>query len=233
MRLNQLRDVKIVRQFTKYAEGSVLITMGNTQVLCNATIVNEVPNFLKHSGQGWVTAEYGMLPRATHTRVDREATKGKQTGRTQEIQRLIGRALRSSVDLKKLADKTIICDCDVLQADGGTRTAAITGASVALIDAVSKLGGHFGEPDFPVQHLVAAISVGIQDEAVWLDLNYEEDHQIGADLNIVMLDNGELVEVQGTAERRSFGRQIFNQALDIAALGIQKLIKYQQESLGL
>ncbi len=234
MRINKLREVKITRNFTKYAEGSVLIEVGNTKVLCNASIVNGVPRFLKDLGQGWITAEYGMLPRATHSRGEREAAKGKQSGRTQEIQRLIGRALRSTTDLRVLGEVTIVCDCDVLQADGGTRTVSITGASIALIDAVSKLGGNFGKGNFPVKNLVAAVSVGIQSNGeIWLDLNYQEDSNIGADLNIVMLDNGNLVEVQGTAEHNAFGRELFNQALDVAELGIKELIKYQKESLSL
>ena len=234
MRVNKLREVRIVRNFTRYAEGSVLIEMGNTKVLCNASIVNGVPRFLKDLNQGWITAEYGMLPRATHSRGEREAAKGKQSGRTQEIQRLVGRALRSTTDLQALGEVTIVCDCDVLQADGGTRTASITGASIALIDAVSKLGGNFGEVNFPVKNLVAAVSVGIQSNGeIWLDLNYQEDSSIGADLNVVMLDNGDLVEIQGAAEHHVFGRKIFNQALDVAELGIKELIKYQKESLSL
>ncbi|MBF7685776.1 ribonuclease PH [Acinetobacter sp. B10A] len=228
----QLRDVKITRQYTRYAEGSVLIEFGHTKVLCTASVEHSVPRFLKGKGQGWITAEYGMLPRSTHTRSDREAARGKQSGRTQEIQRLIGRSLRAMVDLKKLGENTITIDCDVLQADGGTRTAAITGAAVALVDAVNTLIENKRIKQDPLKGLIAAISVGIYQDQALLDLCYEEDSNCQTDLNVVMTQSGEFIEIQGTAEDKPFTREQSNQMLELAEQGIQNLIKKQQQALG-
>ncbi|SDC18678.1 ribonuclease PH [Acinetobacter boissieri] len=229
---DQLRDVKITRQYTRYAEGSVLIEFGHTKVLCTASVEHSVPRFLKGKGQGWVTAEYGMLPRSTHTRSDREAARGKQSGRTQEIQRLIGRSLRAMVDLKKLGENTITIDCDVIQADGGTRTAAITGAAIALVDAVNTLIENKRIKQDPLKGLIAAISVGIYQDQALLDLCYEEDSNCQTDLNVVMTQSGEFIEIQGTAEDKPFTREQSNQMLELAEQGIQNLIKKQQEALG-
>lgn len=230
--LNQLRDVKITRQYTRYAEGSVLVEFGHTKVLCTASIDSTVPRFLKGTGQGWVTAEYGMLPRSTHTRSDREAARGKQTGRTQEIQRLIGRSLRAMVDLNKLGEHTITIDCDVIQADGGTRTASITGAAVALVDAINHLLAEKKIKHDPLVGLVAAISVGIYQDEVLLDLCYEEDSNCQTDLNVVMTQTGEFIEIQGTAEDKPFTRQQCNAMLEMAEHGIQQLIEQQKSALG-
>lgn len=230
--LNQLRDVKITRHYTRYAEGSVLVEFGHTKVLCTASIDNTVPRFLKGTGQGWVTAEYGMLPRSTHTRSDREAARGKQSGRTQEIQRLIGRSLRSMVDLKKLGEYTITIDCDVIQADGGTRTASITGAAVALVDAINYLLAEKKIKKDPLLGLVAAISVGIYEDEVLLDLCYEEDSNCQTDLNVVMTQSGEFIEIQGTAEDKPFTRQQCNAMLELAEQGIEQLINSQKQALG-
>lgn len=230
--LNQLRDVKITRHYTRYAEGSVLVEFGHTKVLCTASIDNTVPRFLKGTGQGWVTAEYGMLPRSTHTRSDREAARGKQSGRTQEIQRLIGRSLRSMVDLKKLGEHTITIDCDVIQADGGTRTASITGAAVALVDAINYLLAEKKIKKDPLLGLVAAISVGIYEDEVLLDLCYEEDSNCQTDLNVVMTQSGEFIEIQGTAEDKPFTRQQCNVMLELAEQGIEQLINTQKQALG-
>ena len=202
--LNQIRPVKITRHYTKYAEGSVLIEFGETKVLCNATIEETVPRFLKGQQQGWVTAEYGMLPRATHSRTQREAAKGKQTGRTMEIQRLIARSLRAVVDLKALGERTITVDCDVIQADGGTRTASITGACVALHDAINHLIENGTLKTNPLKGLVAAVSVGIVDGEAVCDLEYMEDSNAETDMNVVMVEDGRMVEVQGTAEGEPF-----------------------------
>lgn len=229
---DQLRDVKITRQYTRYAEGSVLIEFGHTKVLCTASVDHSVPRFLKGKGQGWVTAEYGMLPRSTHTRSDREAARGKQSGRTQEIQRLIGRSLRAMVDLKKLGDNTITIDCDVIQADGGTRTAAITGAAIALVDAVNTLIEKKRIKHDPLKGLIAAISVGMYEDEALLDLCYEEDSNCQTDLNVVMTQNGEFIEIQGTAEDKPFTREQSNQMLELAEHGIKNLIQKQQEALG-
>lgn len=228
----QLREIKITRQYTRYAEGSVLVEFGHTKVLCTASIENSVPRFLKGTGQGWVTAEYGMLPRSTHTRTDREAARGKQTGRTQEIQRLIGRSLRAMVDLTKLGENTITIDCDVLQADGGTRTASITGAAVALVDAINYLLTEKKIKKDPLIGLVAAVSVGIYQDDVILDLCYEEDSNCQTDLNVVMTQSGEFIEIQGTAEDKPFTREQCNTMLAIAEQGIQQLIAKQQHALG-
>lgn len=230
--LNQLRDIKITRQYTRYAEGSVLVEFGHTKVLCTASIDSTVPRFLKGTGQGWVTAEYGMLPRSTHTRTDREASRGKQTGRTQEIQRLIGRSLRAMVDLNKLGEHTITIDCDVIQADGGTRTASITGAAVALVDAINHLLAEKKIKHDPLVGLVAAVSVGIYQDEVLLDLCYEEDSNCQTDLNVVMTQTGEFIEIQGTAEDKPFTRQQCNAMLEMAEQGIQQLIEQQKSALG-
>jgi ribonuclease PH len=230
-RPDQLRDVRITRQYTKHAEGSVLIEFGDTKVICTASVSEQVPGFLRDKGQGWLTAEYGMLPRATHTRSDREAARGKQTGRTQEIQRLIGRALRAVFDLEKLGARTINLDCDVIQADGGTRTASITGAFVAAYDAVSKLRSAGKLNESPITDFVAAISVGIHDGVPLLDLDYIEDSQCDTDMNIVMTGSGGLVEVQGTAEGAPFSRNEMNSLLDLAQNGIYDLIAMQRKAL--
>lgn len=229
---NQLRSVKITRNYTRYAEGSVLVEFGHTKVLCTASIDNSVPRFLKGKGQGWITAEYGMLPRSTHTRSDREAARGKQSGRTQEIQRLIGRSLRSMVDLKKLGENTITIDCDVIQADGGTRTASITGAAVALVDAMNVLLEQKKIKQDPLKGLIAAISVGIFEGEALLDLCYEEDSNCETDLNVVMTQSGEFIEIQGTAEEKPFTREQSNQMLALAEEGIKQLIAEQQKALG-
>jgi len=218
-----LRPVTFTRGFTRYAEGSVLISMGETRVLCTASVLEKVPPFLKGKGQGWVTAEYGMLPRSTHTRSDREAARGKQSGRTQEIQRLIGRSLRAVVDLTKLGERTIHIDCDVLQADGGTRCASITGAWVALADAVDGLMASGQLPQNPLLDSVAAVSVGVVSGQVRLDLDYEEDSGCDADINVVITGSGRFVEVQGTAEGHTFDRATLNQLLDVAQTGIAQL----------
>ncbi len=230
-RPNQLRPVRITRQFTMHAEGSVLVEFGHTQVLCTASVEERVPPHQKGTGEGWVTAEYGMLPRATHTRSPREAAKGKQSGRTQEIQRLIGRSLRAVFDLKRLGERTITLDCDVLQADGGTRTAAITGAFVAAQDAVHRLLAEGKLTESPVLHPVAAISVGIVQGVPVLDLNYVEDSGCDTDMNVVMTGAGHYVEVQGTAEGVAFSRDEMNQLLLLAEHGIGELIAMQRAAL--
>jgi ribonuclease PH len=227
----QLRPLRLTPGFIPTAEGSVLIELGHTRVLCNATVETGVPGWLRNRGQGWVTAEYGMLPRATLTRTARESERGKIGGRTHEIQRLIGRSLRAAVDLKLLGERTIILDCDVLQADGGTRTAAITGAAVALGLAVNRLVASKVLAASPIRHLVAAASVGIVDSTPLLDLAYEEDARADVDMNVVMTEQGELVEVQATAEHNTFSRDQHNQLLDLAAAGIRELIAAQQQVL--
>jgi ribonuclease PH len=228
---NQLRDVRITRHYTKHAEGSVLVEFGDTKVICTASIAESVPSFLRDRGQGWLTAEYGMLPRATHTRSDREAARGKQTGRTQEIQRLIGRALRSVFDLEKLGARTLHIDCDVIQADGGTRTASITGAFVAAHDAVAKLLATGRIESSPIADYVAAISVGVYDGLPVLDLDYDEDSQCDTDMNVVMTGAGGFVEIQGTAEGVAFSRDEMNALLDLASDGINTLIAKQKAAL--
>ena len=220
---DELRPVRLTRRFGKHAEGSVLIECGDTQVLCTASIEESVPHFLRGKAQGWVTAEYGMLPRATHTRGDREAARGKQSGRTQEIQRLIGRALRAVVDLKGLGERTVTIDCDVLQADGGTRTAAITGGFVALADAIDTLLKRRAISANPLHGQVAAVSVGIYRGTPVLDLDYAEDSNAETDMNVVMNSGGAFVEVQGTAEGHAFRRHELDQLLDLAASGIARL----------
>ena len=228
----QLRALQITRHFTRHAEGAVLIEMGDTRVLCTASVEENVPPFLRGKGQGWVTAEYGMLPRSTHTRSSREAAKGKQTGRTQEIQRLIGRALRAVVDLKALGERQITLDCDVLQADGGTRCASITGAWIALYDACEQLVARGKLPEHPVRDHVAAVSVGIYDGQPILDLDYPEDSDCDTDMNVVMTGSGGLVEVQGTAEGEPFSRGQMEQLLDLAEAGIAQLVAAQRSALG-
>ena len=228
---DQLRLIRLTRNFTRHAEGSVLVEMGDTQVLCTASVEENVPPFLRGKGRGWVTAEYGMLPRATHTRSAREAAKGKQTGRTQEIQRLIGRALRAVVDLKALGERQITLDCDVLQADGGTRCASITGAWVALYDACEKLVTSGKLAENPVRDHVAAISVGIYKGSPVLDLDYPEDSDCDTDMNVVMTGSGGIVEIQGTAEGDPFTRQQMNALTDLAEAGIRQLIAAQETAL--
>jgi ribonuclease PH len=225
-----MRQVTIQRQFTRYAEGSVLISMGETQVLCTASVLEKVPPFLKGKGQGWVTAEYGMLPRSTHTRSDREAAKGKQSGRTQEIQRLIGRSLRAVMDMSLLGERTIQIDCDVLQADGGTRCASITGAWIAVADAVDGLLTQGLLTQNPLKDSVAAISVGMVDGRAVLDLDYPEDSGCDADMNVVMTGAGRYVEVQGTAEGHTFDRAELNTLLQLAEKGISELARLQASS---
>ena len=229
---DQLRPVVITRHFTKHAEGSVLIAMGDTKVLCTASVEERVPPHKKGSGEGWVTAEYGMLPRSTNTRSDREAARGKQTGRTQEIQRLIGRSLRCVVDLKKLGERQITLDCDVLQADGGTRCASITGAFLALHDAVSVLRTKGLVRETPITDFIAAISVGIGAEGALLDLDYIEDSTGETDMNVVMTGAGKFVEIQGTAEGVPFSRADMESLVGLAEKGIAELISAQRISLG-
>ncbi len=229
--LDALRPVRITRHFTAYAEGSVLIEFGGTRVLCTASVEEKVPPHKRGSGEGWVTAEYGMLPRATHTRSDREAARGKQSGRTQEIQRLIGRSMRSVFDLKKLGERTISLDCDVIQADGGTRTASITGAFVAAQDAVHKLLAQGKLLESPILGQVAAISVGILRGTPMLDLDYAEDSACDTDMNVVMTGAGHFVEVQGTAEGTAFSRAEMNALLMLAEKGIVELVGMQRQSL--
>ena len=228
-----LRAVRITRHYTIHAEGSVLIEFGNTKVLCTASVEEKVPSHKRGSGEGWLTAEYGMLPRATHTRSDREAAKGKQSGRTQEIQRLIGRSLRAVFDLRALGERTISLDCDVIQADGGTRTASITGAYVAAHDAVSKLMAQGKLAVSPIRDQVAAISVGILRGKPLLDLEYVEDAACDTDMNVVMTGAGHFVEVQGTAEGAAFTRSEMNELLALAEKGIADLVAAQREALGL
>ncbi|WP_131667915.1 ribonuclease PH [Psychrobacter pygoscelis] len=229
---NQLRPVTFERNYTKHAEGSVLVSFGDTKVLCTASVESGVPRWLKGQGKGWITAEYGMLPRATNTRNQREAARGKQSGRTQEIQRLIGRSLRAMVDLSKLGENTIYVDCDVIQADGGTRTASITGAAVAMIDALETLQKKKKLKADPLIGLVAAVSVGIKNGEVYLDLNYEEDSSCDTDLNVVMTQKGEFIEIQGTAEEKPFTREQADKMLAMAQQGIEKLVTMQQTALG-
>ena len=224
--VNELRPVRITRDFNIHAEGSVLIEVGNTKVICTATIEDRVPPFLRGQGVGWITAEYSMLPRATEVRNQRESTRGKVGGRTHEIQRLIGRSLRSVVDLKSLGERTIWIDCDVIQADGGTRTAAVTGAFIALADALRKMEGNIG-----VQEYLAAISIGIVDGVPMLDLCYTEDFAADVDFNVVMTSSGKIVEVQGTAEEVPFTRAEMNRLMDLAEKGIKELIGMQKELL--
>jgi ribonuclease PH len=230
---NALREVRLTRAYTKHAEGSVLVTFGDTKVLCTATIEPNVPPFLKGKGQGWVTAEYGMLPRSTNSRMRREAASGKQSGRTQEIQRLIGRSLRAVIDLEALGERQIVIDCDVIQADGGTRTASITGAFVALHDAIQTLLDQGIIEKNPIQAFVAAVSVGLLGSNAVLDLDYIEDSACYTDMNVVMTEAGAFIEVQGTAEGQPFNQDELNQMLSLAKSGIQTLIQAQKKALGL
>tara|TARA_R110002072_G_scaffold99563_12_gene218969 strand:+ start:22519 stop:23238 length:720 start_codon:yes stop_codon:yes gene_type:complete len=229
----QLREISITRNFTRHAEGSVLVCFGDTRVICTASVDKGVPSFMRGQGRGWVTAEYGMLPRSTDSRMGREASRGKQGGRTVEIQRLIGRSLRAALDMSKLGENTITIDCDVIQADGGTRTAAITGACVALVDAIRYLQREKLITVDPLLHLVAAVSVGIYQGAPVLDLDYLEDSAADTDMNVIMADPEGLIEVQGTAERAPYSRAELNSMLDLAAMGIQQLITQQRAALAL
>ena len=226
-----LRPVRFTRHFTRHAEGSVLVCFGDTQVICTASVEENVPGFLKGKGQGWVTAEYGMLPRSTHTRTSREAAKGKQTGRTQEIQRLIGRSLRAVIDLKALGERQITLDCDVLQADGGTRCASITGAWIALHDACAKLVAEGKLPANPLRDHVAALSVGIYQGEPVTDLDYPEDSDCDTDMNVIMTGSGGLVEIQGTAEGEPFTRAQMNTLVDMAEAGIRELVARQKAAI--
>jgi ribonuclease PH len=228
----ELRPIAIERGYTRHAEGSVLIAFGDTRVVCTASVEEGVPGFLKGRGQGWVTAEYGMLPRSTHTRTDREAARGKQSGRTQEIQRLIGRSLRAVIDLQALGERTVKIDCDVIQADGGTRTASVTGAFVALHDAISKLRERGAIGASPIRDFVAAVSVGVYEGVPVLDLDYAEDSRCDTDMNVVMTGSGGFVEVQGTAEGRPFSEGQMQALIVLARQGIEQLIAKQKEALG-
>ena len=228
-----LRPVNFIRNYTKHAEGSVLASFGDTQVICTASIENNVPGFLRGRGRGWLTAEYGMLPRSTHTRMDREALRGRPSGRTHEIQRMIGRSLRAAFDLNAIGERTIHLDCDVIQADGGTRTAAICGAMIAAYDAFEHMvdGGDIEKN--PLRYFVAAISIGIHHGIPLIDLNYEEDSTCDADVNVVMTETGQFVEIQGTAEDGTFDREMLNTMLDMAEKGILELVGLQKSVLGL
>ncbi|SFN19347.1 ribonuclease PH [Formivibrio citricus] len=230
-RPDELRPVRITRHYTCHAEGSVLVEFGNTKVICTATVEESVPPFLRGKGQGWVTAEYGMLPRSTHSRMRREAASGKQGGRTLEIQRLIGRSLRAVVDLQKLGERQIVIDCDVIQADGGTRTASITGAFVALTDAINGLIAAGKLTESPIKEAVAAISVGVFEGTPVLDLDYPEDSACETDMNVVMAESGHFIEIQGTAEGVPFSRAEMNALLDLAEKGIRELLALQQQAL--
>jgi ribonuclease PH len=229
----EMRPVRITRQYTRHAEGAVLIECGDTKVICTASVLEKQPPHLKGTARGWVTAEYGMLPRSTGTRIDREAARGKQSGRTQEIQRLIGRALRAVVALDKLGERTIHLDCDVIQADGGTRTASITGAFVALHDAVTRLRERGALADSPIRDFVAAVSVGVYNGAPVLDLDYVEDSQCDTDMNVVMTGSGGMVEIQGTAEGAAFSRAAMTTMMNLAEQGIRELVAAQKAALKL
>jgi len=229
---DQLRDIRIERHYTRHAEGSVLVSFGDTRVLCNASVESRVPGFLRGKGEGWVTAEYGMLPRATNERTNREAASGKQGGRTLEIQRLIGRSLRACIDRRALGERTVTLDCDVIQADGGTRTAAITGAYVALCDAVAVLKKRGDLKADPILGAIAAVSVGIYRGTPVLDLDYAEDSGCDTDMNVVMNDGGGFIEVQGTAEGHAFRREEMDAMLSLAAKGVAELVAHQRAALG-
>jgi ribonuclease PH len=230
---DQLRDIRITRNYTKHAEGSVLIEFGETRVVCNVSVEEKVPNFLKGKGQGWVTAEYGMLPRSTGSRMAREAAQGKQGGRTMEIQRLIGRALRAAVDMKQLGERSFTVDCDVIQADGGTRTASITGGCVALVDAINHVRKRGLITNDPLRHLVASVSCGIFGGEAVLDLDYAEDSNAGTDMNFVMDDSGGFIEIQGTAESKTFSLDEMLAMTRLAQAGIRELIAQQKKALGI
>ncbi|MDF2866671.1 MAG: ribonuclease [Gammaproteobacteria bacterium] len=230
---NELRKITLTRNYTKHAEGSVLVEFGDTKVICNASVIPGVPRFLRDKKQGWLTAEYGMLPRSTHERMDREAAKGKQGGRTLEISRLIGRTLRAAVDLTQLGDNTIYIDCDVIQADGGTRTASITGSCVALADAIIYMHQKKLIKNNPLRHLVASVSVGVYQGVPVLDLDYLEDSNAETDMNVVMNEEGGFIEVQGTAEGKVFDQDQLNAMLDLAKHGVEQILAIQKEVLGL
>jgi len=230
-RADQLREITITRRYTRHAEGAVLVTFGDTRVICTASVEKGVPSFMRGEGRGWVTAEYGMLPRSTGTRMSREASRGKQGGRTVEIQRLIGRSLRAGLDLGRLGENTITVDCDVIQADGGTRTAAITGACVAVADAVATMRAQQLVREDPLVQLVASVSVGIYQGVPVLDLDYPEDSAADTDMNVVMGEAGGFIEVQGTAERDPFSRAELDGLLDLASRGIRQLIEHQRAAL--
>jgi len=229
---DQLREVKFTRNYTMHAEGSVLVEFGNTKVICTASIDDNIPRWMKGKGEGWVTAEYGMLPRSTSSRMGRESARGKQGGRTMEIQRLIGRSLRAAIDMKKLGERTVTLDCDVIQADGGTRTASISGAFVALADAVNKLISRGELTESPLIHNVASVSVGVFNGTPVLDLDYAEDSNAETDMNVVMTDNGGFIEVQGTAEGAPYSRAEMDAMLALAEQGINQIISLQKETLG-
>ena len=229
---DEIRKVEIIRNYTKYAEGSVLISTGDTRVLCTASVEDSVPYFLKGQNRGWLTAEYSLLPRSTHNRTIRAAAKGKISGRTREIQRLIGRSLRAVIDLNKIGERTIWLDCDVLQADGGTRTASITGAFVALVDSIKYMVDKNKIKESPLKGFMAATSVGIVDDELLLDLCYEEDSSAQVDMNIVMIEDEKIIEVQGTAEKNPFSRAEMDKMYDLAEKGIHDLIDHQKEALG-
>ena len=230
---DHLREIRITRNYTKHAEGSVLIEFGETRVVCNVSVDEKVPSFLKGKGQGWITAEYGMLPRSTGSRMHREAASGKQGGRTMEIQRLIGRALRSAVDMKKVGERTFTVDCDVIQADGGTRTASITGGCVALVDAIAHVRKRKLITDDPLRHLVASVSAGIFGGEAVLDLDYAEDSNAETDMNFVMDDAGGFIEIQGTAEGKTFSLDEMLAMTKLAQAGIRNLIEHQKKALGI
>ncbi|MEQ8408802.1 MAG: ribonuclease PH [Gammaproteobacteria bacterium] len=229
---DQLREISLTRHYTKHAEGSVLVAFGDTHVLCTASVEDSVPRFLKGTGQGWVTAEYGMLPRSTGSRMDREAARGKQSGRTQEIQRLIGRALRAAVDLRKLGEHTIKIDCDVIQADGGTRTASITGGCVALVDAINYMLDKKMLKENPLQQMIASVSVGVYRGMPVLDLDYAEDSKAETDMNVVMTEKGGFIELQGTGEDGDFSQEQLMSMIGLADTGIKQLIEKQRAALG-
>jgi ribonuclease PH len=228
---DQLRPIKITRHYTRHAEGSVLIEFGDTKVICTASVTSGVPRFMKGEGRGWITAEYGMLPRSTGTRMDREAARGKQGGRTVEIQRLIGRSLRAAIDMKKLGENTIVIDCDVIQADGGTRTASITGACVALADAISVMQKKKMISENPIVRMIASVSVGMYEGEAVLDLDYPEDSTAETDMNVVMGEDGGFIEVQGTAEGQPFSAEQFEAMLGLAKKGIADLVNAQKTAL--
>ena len=230
-KFDQMRQVNVIRNYTKYAEGSVYIEVGDTKVICNASVEDKVPIFLRGKGEGWIACEYNMLPRATQIRKIRDITKGKIDGRTMEIQRLIGRVLRSVVDLKALGEKTLWIDCDVIQADGGTRTTSITGAFIAMVDAVNKLHRKKAFQIYPIRKYLSAISVGIVNNEKLLDLCYTEDSKAQVDMNIAMTDDGEFVEIQGTGEQKPFSRKDLNELMDLAQIGIKKMIEIEKRSL--
>ncbi|MGN0918538.1 MAG: ribonuclease PH [Oxalobacter sp.] len=231
--LNAMRSIEFIRNYTKYAEGSVLAVFGDTKVICTASIEESVPSFLRGRGRGWLTAEYGMLPRSTHTRMDREAARGRQSGRTQEIQRLIGRSIRAAFDLDAFGERTLKLDCDVIQADGGTRTASISGVMIAAYDAFARMVEEGIIGSIPLRHFVAAVSVGICEGSPVLDLDYQEDSTCDTDMNVVMTENGDFVEIQGTAEGNPFSSKNLIELLDLAKSGITDLIDMQKQVLGL